>query len=956
MEILMKLLARSFVLATTLVLGLPTLHAAPQLSSPLALPGDTQLSPPAGDQTNVAIARGAVSSLLVWEDSRASLAGTQSGQGYGFGTQITDVYAARVDGAGNTIDVTPIQVATGAFAQSVPKVAWNGQNWLVVWTSRTPGQFFSTLGVYAARVSPAGQLLDDPPIAISDTLAFDEREPVVASDGVRWAVVWKGLIAQGTDAVRGCLVDASGIPDAPRDFFQTVGGVGFYIPWNFELAFAGGRYLFVSEHMRQGRSDDDVLGQLFDGNLVKVGGEFAISTNPWNQNRAAVASNGAGFFVTWCDEQMWGEVRGSPVTAGGVVTVPDGAVYQTAMYGSYPYPAAGWDGANWIAAWDDGGPIQVARVSPAGAMLPGSPVRTNAGTWSRQQPAIGTLNAGVLVAWSDSRNFVSPMGPDTTDLYGAVVDPAGGVAADQPLLLSPPAQTRPDLAGNAASGFLVTFLSETAGTASVMAQRVDALGTPVDPQPILIASGTRWVRNPAVGWDGAVWLVVWEELTTAWPPGSGTIFARRVAANGIPIDPSPIQVMAGNTPDVAAAGGVFLVVGSVEPTNHFRPIRGARVRGSDGAVLDATAIAIGPSYSVSPAVTAFADRWLVAWQQHTTHDSPYSSIQASFVLANGTVPGAFVAGNNTSTCRTPSLASGGTTALLSWSDGSNVRARRVQADGTALDPSAGFGVSSAFNTQFGSDVGWNGARWFVAWNDYRAHTNILDGAVGDVYGSRVDPDGTVADPAGIAVADDFAVAEGNPAVAGDLGVAVAAWAMVRQEAPFGTFRITLRNLDDSSSFSPYCFGDGTLATACPCGNTGAAEHGCANSRNASGAVLGASGGTSPDTVVLHSSGELPSALSIFIQGNVNLPGGLVFGDGVRCAGGTIRRIAVRNAVGGTVSFPGPGDPSISARSASLGDPIAPGTTRYYQTYYRDPSASFCPGATFNVSSGMRIDW
>jgi len=952
----MKIRTCPFVLAAAFVLAAPILRAAPQLSAPLALPGDTALSPPAGDQTNVALARGASTTLLVWEDSRAALAGTQYAQGYGFGTQITDVYAARVDGAGHTIDIVPIPVATGAFAQSLPKVAWNGQNWLVVWTSRTPGQYFSTLGVYAARVSPAGQVLDDPPIAISDTLGFDEREPVVASDGNRWAVVWKAGIAQGTDAVRGCLVDAAGVPDSPRDFFQTVGGVGFYIPWNFELAFAGGRFLFVSEHMQQGRSDYDIVGQLFDAGLAKVGGEFPISTNTWNQNRAAIASDGAGFFVTWCDEQSWGEIRGSPVTAGGVVTVADGAVYQTGMYGSYPYPAAGWDGTSWIAAWDDGGPIRVARVTPAGAMRPGSPFALNAGTWSMQRPAIGALNAGVLVAWSDSRNLVASIGPDSTDLYGAVVDPAGGVAPDAALLLSPPAQTRPDLAGNAAIGYLVTFLSETAGTASVMAQRVDARGTPVDPQPIVLASGTRWVRNPAVGWDGSVWLVVWEEMNATWPPGSGTIFARRVAANGLPIDPAPIQVMAGNTPDVAAAGGVFLVVCSVEPTNHFRPIRGARVRGSDGALLDGTAIAIGPSYSVSPRVTAFADRWLVAWQQHTTHDSPYSSIQANLVLSNGTTSGAFVAGNNTSTCRTPSLSSGSAAALISWSDGSNVRARRVQADGTGLDPSAGFGVSSATNTQFGSAAGWNGARWFVAWNDYRAHTNPLDGAVGDVYGARVEPDGTVADPSGVAVADDFAVAEGNPAVAGDLGVAVAAWAMVRQEAPYGTFRITLRNRDDASSFAPYCFGDGSLATACPCGNTGATGHGCASSRNPAGAVLDASGATNPDTMVLHASGELPAALSIFIQGNVNFPAGLVFGDGVRCAGGAIRRLAVRNAVGGVVSFPGLGDPSITARSASLGDPISPGMVRFYQTYYRDPASGFCPGATFNVTSAIRIDW
>jgi len=763
-----------------------------QFSMPRTLPGDSALAPPAGDQKGVQFARGANSTLMVWEDSRATLAGTQDAQGYDSGNQITDVYAARIDAAGNPIDATPILLATGPFSQSAPRAAWNGQGWLVVWTSRTPGPYFSTLDVFGARISASGQVLDDPPIAISATPDFDEREAVVASDGNKWAVIWKAGIAFGTDAVRGCLVDSTGITDAPRNFFQTVGGVGYYIPWNFELAWAGGRYLFVSEHFLQGNADDDIFGQLFDASLAKVGGEFRISTNSWNQNRAAVASKEDGFFVTWCDEQLWGEIRGSPVSASGVVALPDGAVFQSGMYGSYPYPAAGWDGTNWLVAWDAGGPIQAARVSAAGAMLPGSPFPVTAGGSTMQRPAIASSSGEALVAWVDSRNFVSPFGPDTMDLYGAVVDDTGAVAPEQPLLLAPPAQTRPKAAGSAASGYLVTFLSETAGTASVMAQRVDASGAPLDPQPLVLASGNRWLRNPAVGWNGSVWLVAWEEATTAWPPGSGTVFARRVAPNGMPIDPVPLSVMAGNTPDIAAAGGVFLVVASIEPTNHVRFIRGARVRGSDGVVLDPTAISIGASYAVNPTVTAFSDRWLVAWQQHTTHDNPYSSIRANFVLANGTALTQFLAGNTTSTCRAPTVAAGGTTALVSWADGSNIDARRIQSDGTLLDTSAGFVVSNAFNDQFAPESGWDGTSWLVVWNDYRAHTNILDGGVGDLFGARVDTAGTVLDPAGQTIADDFKVPESNPFVVGELGRTLVFYAAVHPEVPFGTFRITLR--------------------------------------------------------------------------------------------------------------------------------------------------------------------
>jgi YVTN family beta-propeller protein len=159
---------------------------------------------------------------------------------------------------------------------------------------------------------------------------------------------------------------------------------------------------------------------------------------------------------------------------------------------------------------------------------------------------------------------------------------------------------------------------------------------------------------------------------------------------------------------------------------------------------------------------------------------------------------------------------------------------------------------------------------------------------------------------------------------------------------------------------PFCFGDGSLATACPCGNTGVAGRGCANSQAGSmGSWLYATGSTSPDSVVFTASAELPSALSIILQGTVNLSAGVSYGDGLRCVGGTLKRLYTKNAVSGVVSAPTGGDPSVTARSATLGDPIAPGATRYYQTYHRDPAAAFCPGpqgGTFNVSNGYRIVW
>jgi hypothetical protein len=167
-------------------------------------------------------------------------------------------------------------------------------------------------------------------------------------------------------------------------------------------------------------------------------------------------------------------------------------------------------------------------------------------------------------------------------------------------------------------------------------------------------------------------------------------------------------------------------------------------------------------------------------------------------------------------------------------------------------------------------------------------------------------------------------------------------------------------VQESGAFSSFCFGDGSATIACPCSNTGSTGRGCDNSAATGGALLTASGSTSPDSVVLTSSHELPSVLSIFLQGDsssTNPP--FFFGDGLRCTAGHLKRLYSKNASGGTVSAPGPGDPSITARSAALGDTITPGSTRYYQVYYRDPVLSFCPspqGNSWNVSGGIIINW
>ncbi|MBK7645369.1 MAG: hypothetical protein IPJ19_20420 [Planctomycetes bacterium] len=152
-----------------------------------------------------------------------------------------------------------------------------------------------------------------------------------------------------------------------------------------------------------------------------------------------------------------------------------------------------------------------------------------------------------------------------------------------------------------------------------------------------------------------------------------------------------------------------------------------------------------------------------------------------------------------------------------------------------------------------------------------------------------------------------------------------------------------------------CFGDGSFA-ACPCANYGTTGHGCANSSSAQGALLSSSGTPSPDTLTLQSSFEPASSPSLFLQANALASVQTSFGGGILCLGGQILRLYVKSTSGGTAQAPSSADPSISQRSAALGDPLAPGSVRFYQVFYRDPASGGCSTGTFNISNGLRVVW
>ncbi len=176
----------------------------------------------------------------------------------------------------------------------------------------------------------------------------------------------------------------------------------------------------------------------------------------------------------------------------------------------------------------------------------------------------------------------------------------------------------------------------------------------------------------------------------------------------------------------------------------------------------------------------------------------------------------------------------------------------------------------------------------------------------------------------------------------------------------GASRSCIARIFGSSAPVAFCNPGTGSVLACPCANSPSGSGGCNNSSATGGAILTALGNSSLalDTRVFTTTAEKPSATSIVLQGDAQTASGSVFGMGIRCVAGNLKRLYTKTAVSGSITAPQGGDPSVSARAAALGDLILSGEHRYYGVYYRDPTVlGGCPAAsTFNITQQLDILW
>ncbi|MFZ1946303.1 MAG: hypothetical protein WAW06_02035, partial [bacterium] len=423
-----------------------------------------------------------------------------------------------------------------------------------------------------------------------------------------------------------------------------------------------------------------------------IGGDPDYDVAPEYQLDAAVASHDGAYLVVWSDPRSVGsyDIYGGRFTEDGAGLDPYGIAISVAT-GVQERPAVAFGADDYLVVWKDdrtgSSDIYGARVSPDGSVLDPSGLAVSAAAGAQGYPAITCGDSLYLVVWLDTRDGSQHIWGSRVALDGTVLDP-GGIA----ISTASGAQTYPAVAYDGAN-FLVVWQDARGTDLDVYGARVTPQGEVLDSSGIAISIASGDQKAPAVAWGGAAYLVSWEDARGGT---YGDIYAARVSATGTVLDAGGIQVcgQAADQSNAAASydGARWLVVWNDLRGGSVWNVYAARVD-SAGTVLDTDGFAVCTDFShqFAPSV-AFADSiYLVAW--HDSRNGP-KDIYGIRVRPDATVAGSATLLSTAATFQTaPALSFDGTNYLAVWQDarlgsGSDIYGVRVATDETVLDAEA----------------------------------------------------------------------------------------------------------------------------------------------------------------------------------------------------------------------------------------------------------------------------
>ncbi|MEO0070349.1 MAG: hypothetical protein ABIK18_06120, partial [candidate division WOR-3 bacterium] len=345
-------------------------------------------------KSSPAVAFDGTNYLVVWEE-------------YGGGTASYDIYGARVSQNGTVLDPNGIPISTAVNEQRFPAVAFDGTKFLVVWQDKRSGSW----DIYGARVSRYGTIFDTLGIPIS-TAVNEQGSPAVAFDGDNYLVVWEDYRNNSnTSDIYGARVnqygevfDPDGIPISTAIGHQNAPAV----------AFNGDNYLVVWEDYRNNSDTSDIYGARMSryGVLFDSSG-IPISNLANRQLSPAITFDGTNYLVVWQDYRNnsdTSDIYGTRVTPEGTVLDSGGILISTAR-DRQNSPSVAFDGTNYLVVWEDRRrnvdvDIYGARVSQDGLVIDqnGIPISIAMVVNEQLSPAVAFDGTNYLVVWQDSRS------------------------------------------------------------------------------------------------------------------------------------------------------------------------------------------------------------------------------------------------------------------------------------------------------------------------------------------------------------------------------------------------------------------------------------------------------------------------------------------------------------------------------------------------------------------------
>lgn len=354
----------------------------------------------------------------------------------------SDIFGASVNSSGQVGALKTLSLSTQD--QPTFDAAYDGTNYVVTWADRRSGVY----RVYAARVSPAGVILDPDGVLVSATYTGSQTEPTIAWDGTQFLVAWTELGAVFTD----------------------------------------------------------IKGMRLSPTLARLDATpLNICNIDLDQKSPTVAWNGANFLVAWVDYRgavapdYFSDIRGARVSPAGVVTAIGTAISGAADHQFAPSAAS--CGGNWLVAWEDyrtnSSPVvYCTRVTGAGSVQDVAGIVVPSYPYWQVQPRVTTDGTNYFIVWSDKRD-----GWSNDNIYGVRMSTSAVRLDPADLLIcgATSSQTSPSAAWNGQKYVVAWQDSRTSSISSsdIYLKQVTSAGA-VDPTDALISGGIHAEMNPRV--------------------------------------------------------------------------------------------------------------------------------------------------------------------------------------------------------------------------------------------------------------------------------------------------------------------------------------------------------------------------------------------------------------------------------------------------------------------------